>query len=321
MRLFCYLIPLILSFSAHASLLPGAGSSELIERSKVSGVLLNDTVCDISGVAVLEEDADMRLSMLSDGKSMVLREKKQRYYLEISGDSLLWTGYENRLLQMTGDGVAVYVPGISDYSGSGAYGFSGMHSLVYPVSETGTVSSSSSQIKVVSGGDVIHEGILVRTVRSFAMCDSLVETPLIQESARIYIPDSPYAAIELRAFREPEYKPESLSNLQWEEEYISPSLLSQVKEKSNEEEADKDPFTFEVIGQEVKVDIVSPRADCDIEVSLCTLSGIPYLTERCTCGEGETVSLSLNLSPDQQGGSLLVVRIDDEVYKRLINFK
>lgn len=154
----------------------------VVERALVEGLCISDSVWDLSDAEIIEPFAGYRVERYAPGR-YIMREGRQRYYFEEAGDTLLWTGYENRLILSTGAGAPVLMPWGAERAG-GAYAMEGMYSQRVPVSEQGILWSEARPATLIIDGDTISDAVSISTVRTIAAGDSV---QLRQESARLYV--------------------------------------------------------------------------------------------------------------------------------------
>lgn len=162
--------------------LPQECREAVVERALVDGLCISDSVWDLSDAAIIEPYAGYRVERYAPGR-YIMREGRQRYYFAEAGDTLLWTGYENRLMLSTGAGAPVLMPWGAEHAG-GAYALEGMYSQQVPVSEQGMLWSESRPATLIMNGDTISDAVSIRTVRTIAAGDS---AQMRQESVRLYV--------------------------------------------------------------------------------------------------------------------------------------
>lgn len=293
-----------------------------VERAAVAGVCLSDSVCDITGARVVDPDAGYRAKRVAPGR-YVVREKKQRYFFEERGDSLLWTGYENRLIRSLGSGAPVALPGSGPVAG-GEFSHSGKYALTTEINENGFLRSERWRVTLVCDGDTIRDAEAIATERASMIGDSVSATPIVERSLRIYGGGCPHALVELRGLSQC-----ADSAAVWDQAFVLSRVLDNGLETEEQRlEAPAKPaasdsrLSASADGACVTLGFDSPQAGLMAEVTLCSLSGIVYHSETVAAAVAGPQSVRIPASGIPPGRCLAAVRVGDEpAAKTIVDIK
>ncbi len=300
--------------------IPSGWDEIIVERALVDGVVISDSACDLSSLTVVDENAGYRVRQVG-ASSYVLREKRRRFYFDSKGDSLLWTGFEDRLSLSRGCGAYVLMNGDTGSSESD-YTHVGSYSRQIDVRECGTLRGSSGKISLVMGGYVVRDAACVRTVRDAAVNDSL---PLLEESLRIYTRTGA-PAVEARRVNPSE------GQSGWDEVYVlydilingigreSPEQKEGIMDRQSGYIPDMKHQNSKIAAtpEEVTVTFDVTVPGTDVEIIVCSLSGVVYRSISLTDQEIGCHSNVLSLSGLPQGKCLVIVQNGKDREKHLI---
>lgn len=293
-----------------------------VERAAVVGVHLADSVCDITGVEVVDPDAGFRAKRVGPG-SYVVREKKQRYYFEEKGDSLLWIGYENRLMRSLGSGAPVAFPE-SGFAAGGEFSHTGKYALTTEIRESGFLRSERRRIALVFDGDTIPDAEAIVTDRISMIGDSASAAPIVERSIRIYGGGCPHALVELRGFSQ-----SADSAAAWDQRFVLSRVLDYglpAEEQRLGEPAkpgvSDSGLRASADGAYVTVGFDAPRAGIEAEVTICSFAGIVYHCETITAAAPGYQSVRIPAAGIPSGRCLAAVRIDGAAaHKTIVDIK
>lgn len=293
--------------------LPQDCREALVERARVDGLCVGDSLWDLSEAEIVDPYAGYRVERYAPGR-FILREGRRRYYFEAAGDTLLWTGYEDRLILSKGDGTPVLMPWGAERTAAGGCSMSGLYSQKVAVSEEGRIWSEATPATVVMNGDTISDAVCIRTARTIET-DSA--EAMRQESARLYVRGCAAPLAEVRRTVAGD------SATAWDTQLMLLSALEGATPKQALRMAAARPGSkigltaTQASGGNFRATFTKGDEGGDAELLLCSPSGIVYWSQALSgLGAGEhTVDVPADGYP---GPLLLMVICGSESEKTLV---
>lgn len=289
-----------------------------VERSLVSGVRHNDTIWDLSDIEVIDDNIGYRCRRTSDS-TYIYREGLQRLFFKTINDSLSLTGSENRLGRSLGKGI-VQTAWNSGTFESGYY-YRGKHEQMWEYVDSGKYIVSHFKASIIYGADTLRNLRGIRMMKigalKFLSDTTLVTATDTLESFRLYSPRGSHPIVEGRRLYSTE---KDFSYFVLNSVIVSgvdaDNAVSVPKDDDNPEHGIHVTVSPEYIT--VGFDIDSQSAHDDVEIILCSFSGICYWSKYFESPGPGHLSVRIPRTGIPSGSALLIINTGQESVKRIV---
>lgn len=289
-----------------------------VERSLVSGVRHNDTIWDLSDIEVIDDNIGYRCRRTSDS-TYIYREGLQRLFFKTINDSLSLTVSENRLGRSFGKGIVQTAGNNSAYES--VYYYRGKHEQMWEYVDSGKYIVSHFKASIIYDADTLRNLRGIRMMKigalKFLSDTTLVTATDTLESFRLYSPRGSHPIVEGRRLYSTE---KDFSYFVLNSVIVSgvdaDNAVSVPKDDDNPEHGIHVTVSPEYIN--VGFDIDSQSAHDDVEIILCSFSGICYWSKYFESPGPGHLSVGIPRTGIPSGSALLIINTGQESVKRIV---